>query len=115
MSEHLSLSPSESKSAATRRTTIYLNVAIILCLILFAEMILVQMPGASSLVFGMLIGLLVIKFTSLLVWFMDLHSEHRLLTWLFIMGFVVAVGTVAAIMAILLLTPESSMPIFKPE
>jgi len=114
MSEHTSLS-GESKSAATRRTTIYLNVAIILCMILFAEMVLVQMPGARNLVFGLLVGLLVIKFTALLVWFMDLHDEKRLLTWVFILGLVVAVGTVTAIMAIMLLAPESSMPIFKPE
>ncbi|MFT4901817.1 MAG: heme/copper-type cytochrome/quinol oxidase subunit 4 [Lentimonas sp.] len=114
MSEHISLI-SESKQMATRRTTLYLNVAIILCLILFAEMVLVQMPGASNLVFGLLIGLLVIKFTGLLFWFMELHSEKRLLTWLFLLGLLVAVGTVTAMMAIMLLAPESSMPIFKPE
>lgn len=114
MSEHTTLT-GEAQSSTTRRTTIYLNVAIILCLILLAEMILVQMPGASSLVFGLLIGLLVIKFTALLVWFMDLHAEKRLLTWVFILGLVIAVGTVTAIMAILLLAPESSLPIFKSE
>ena len=70
-------------------------------------MILVQIPIATSLVFSILVGLLIIKFTALLVWFMDLHAEKKLLSWIFVLGFIVALGTMTAIMAILLLAPES--------
>ena len=41
MSEHDTL-VDKTQSSALRRTSIYLNVAIVLCLILLAEMILVQ-------------------------------------------------------------------------
>ena len=114
MSEHDTLI-GKPQSSALRRTSIYLNVAIVLCLILLAEMILVQIPIATSLVFSILVGLLIIKFTALLVWFMDLHAEKKLLSWIFVLGFVVALGTMTAIMAILLLAPESSLPLFESE
>ena len=114
MSEHDTLI-GKPQSSALRRTSIYLNVAIVLCLILLAEMILVQIPIATSLVFSILVGLLIIKFTALLVWFMDLHTEKKLLSWIFVLGFVVALGTMTAIMAILLLAPESSLPLFESE
>ena len=75
-------------------------------------MILVQIPIATSLVFSILVGLLIIKFTALLVWFMDLHAEKKLLSWIFVLGFIVALGTMTAIMAILLLAPNS-LPLFE--
>ena len=40
---------------------------------------------------------------------------EKLLSWIFVLGFIVALGTMTAIMAILLLAPESSLPLFESE
>lgn len=82
----------------------YFNVAVVLIAVMFFEMVIINfstLDSLSSVLAGIVFGLLMLKFVTLLTWFMHLRWEGSLIWVLFLSGLVLALGTVLAIMAIM--------------
>ena len=83
-----------------RRYRVLVAVAILLTVILLAELVLVSLPSFGGLIPIVLYALLVVKFTVLLIWFMHLRWEKLIITAIFLSGIILGGGTVAALLLI---------------
>lgn len=106
MSHSISENPKEALREENKKYLVYFNVAVVLISVMFVEMVLInftELSMGTSILVGIVYGLVILKFVTLLTWFMHLRWEHSLIQFMFIASFILALGTVAAVMAIILL------------
>lgn len=101
------VSPNQLRQENSRYYT-FLNLSFFLAVITGIEILIIILPFPKSLIAGALIVLSSIKFFGVIFWFMHLIYDKRLLTFLFLFGLVLALGTVAAL--ILLMSPQDLAP-----
>ena len=76
----------------------FFNVAVALVLITAVELVIVYLPINKVIVFCSLGVLSLVKFLAVIWWFMHLRWDRMLCTVLFMIGLLIATGTVTALM-----------------
>ena len=87
----------------------FFNLSIFLIVITGIELIVIYVPINSVIVYASLIVLSTIKFLGVIWWFMHLKWDKLLCTILFLMGLILATGTITALL--FLFEPASNPPI----
>lgn len=82
----------------------FINIALFLAAITGVEIVIIFLPFSYALILGTLAILSVVKFICVILWFMHLIYDKMLLLLLFVVGMVLATGTMIALLA--LLDPE---------
>ncbi len=102
------MSPAAPESAASgphphllaehRKYFTFFNVAMALILITAVEIVIIHLPLHTLLIFAALAVLSLVKFLAVIWWFMHLRWDRALCTVLFVIGLLIATGTVTALM-----------------
>ena len=87
-----------------RRYHHFITLALWLAAITGAEIVLIYVPLSMPVVLTILSAMSAIKFFAVILWFMHLIYDHKLLFWIFVCGLVLAFATFSALIA--LLSPE---------
>ena len=77
----------------TRRYHHFITLALWLAVITGVEIVVIFLPVPATLVLSGLVLLSVVKFFAVVLWFMHLIYDARLLFWLFLSGLMLAVAT----------------------
>jgi len=96
----------------TSRFVVFVRLALVLAVITGFEIILVNLPLATWFLFGALVTLSIAKFLGVIFVFMHLRWDRIFCTLLFFIGLVLALGTVAALLA--LFQSDASVPLTAP-
>jgi cytochrome c oxidase subunit 4 len=84
-------------SSVQSRYHVYVQVAMILAIITGLELLLIFLPFPNALLIGGLVTLSAVKFLFVIFFFMHLRWDRLLCTILFIIGLVLAGGTMTAL------------------
>ena len=84
----------------TRRYHHFITLALWLAVITGSEIVVIFLPLPTVLILGVLGVLSVVTFFAVVLWFMHLIYDARLLFWLFLSGLVLAVATFTALVAL---------------
>ena len=91
------------------RFIVFVRLALVLAVITGLEIILVNLPFVTWFLYGALVSLSIVKFLCVIFVFMHLRWDKVFCTLLFLIGLVLALGTVAALLA--LFQSEASVPL----
>lgn len=91
-----------------RKYFTFFNVAMALILITAIEIVIVYLPFNKMLVFCSLAVLSIMKFLAVIWWFMHLRWDKALCTILFMIGLLVATGTVTALLFLFEVDPSGA-------
>jgi cytochrome c oxidase subunit IV len=94
------------------RFIVFVRLALVLAVITGLEIILVNLPFVAWFLYGALVSLSLVKFLCVIFVFMHLRWDRVFCTLLFLIGLVLALGTVAALLA--LFQSEASVPLTSP-
>jgi cytochrome c oxidase subunit 4 len=94
------------------RFIVFVRLALVLAVITGLEIILVNLPFVTWFLYGALVALSLVKFLCVIFVFMHLRWDKVFCTLLFLIGLVLALGTVAALLA--LFQSEASVPLTTP-
>jgi cytochrome c oxidase subunit 4 len=97
MSEDVHHSP-EFRAEEVRRYHHFITLALWLAAITGAEIVLIYVPVPMGVILTLLSLMSVIKFFAVILWFMHLIYDHKLLFWIFMCGLVLAFATFAAVL-----------------
>ena len=86
----------------------FFNVALALILITAIELVIVYIPIGKFIVLSCLTVLSLVKFLAVIWWFMHLRWDKALCTILFMIGLLVATGTVTALLFLFEADPAGS-------
>ncbi len=89
----------------------FFNLSIALIGITAIELVIIYVPIAQWIVFTSLVVLSTIKFIGVIWWFMHLRWDKLLLTWLFLIGLILASGTLAALLLLFERDPSGAPPL----
>ena len=103
--------PSPSAHEANR-FIVFVRLALVLAVITGLEIILVNLPFVTWFLYVALVTLSLVKFLCVIFVFMHLRWDRVFCTLLFLIGLVLALGTVAALLA--LFQSEASVPLTSP-
>lgn len=78
----------------------FFNLSLALIAITAIELVIVYLPFNSLIILGALVILSLVKFIGVIWWFMHLRWDRALCTVLFLIGLLLASGTVAALLLI---------------
>lgn len=81
----------------TRRYHHFITLALWLAIITGVEIVAIFIPVPAGVILASLAVLSVVKFFAVVLWFMHLIYDHKLLFWLFTMGLVLACATFTAL------------------
>lgn len=83
-----------------RRYHHFITLALWLAAITGVEIVLIFLPVPMALILTVLCLLSAIKFFAVIMWFMHLIYDHRLLFWLFVTGLALAFATFTALLSL---------------
>jgi cytochrome c oxidase subunit IV len=101
--------PATEANNAHSKFHIFVQIAMVLSVITGIEIVLVYLPFAKWLIVSLLVILSAVKFLFVIFYFMHLRWDKIFCTILFFIGLVMALGTVAALLA--LFGAEASAPL----
>lgn len=84
----------------TRRYHHFITLALWLAVITGSEIVVIFLPLPVALILAILAVMSVVKFFAVVLWFMHLIYDHKLLFWIFMCGMVLAFATYAAVLAL---------------
>ena len=84
----------------TRRYHHFITLALWLAVITGVEIVAIFLPVPAGIVLTGLVVLSLVKFFAVILWFMHLIYDHRLLLWLFLAGLLLAAATFTALVAL---------------
>lgn len=90
--------PQEVLREENKRFYTFINIAFILGVLTGIEIVIIYLPFASWVIWTVLLGLSLIKFVFVIMWFMHLIYDKRFLTILFMMGLLIAVFSYTALL-----------------
>jgi cytochrome c oxidase subunit 4 len=108
MDAHIASVSSEPAHAHSKFHT-FVQIAMALSVITGVEIVLVYLPFAKWLIVSFLVVLSAVKFLAVIFYFMHLRWDKVFCTILFFIGLILALGTVAALLA--LFGSEASTPL----
>ena len=82
------------------RFFVFINLALFMAAITGLELVIIFVPFPTALVFAAIVVLSVVKFLGVITWFMHLIYDKVFCTVLFMIGLVIAICTVAALLAL---------------
>lgn len=91
-----------------RKYFTFFNVAIVLIMVTAVEIVIVYLPINKLVVFTSLAILSLLKFLAVIWWFMHLRWDKALCTVLFMIGLLVATGTVTALLFLFQADPNGA-------
>ena len=106
--EHPEPSFNHHVEAEHKKYFTFFNVALALILITAVEIVIVYLPIHIFIVFSALAILSLTKFLAVIWWFMHLRWDRALCTILFMIGLLIATGTVTALMFLFDVDPSGS-------
>jgi cytochrome c oxidase subunit IV len=106
---HSTLHAPDLPAPEANRFVVFVRLALVLAVITGIEIILVNLPFATWFLFSALVTLSLVKFLCVIFVFMHLRWDRVFCTLLFLIGLVLALGTVAALLA--LFQSEASAPL----
>jgi len=83
-----------------RRYHHFITLALWLAAITGAEIVLIFLPVPMPIILTVLSLMSAIKFFAVILWFMHLIYDHKLLFWIFMCGLVLAFATYAALLSL---------------
>ena len=83
-----------------RRYHHFITLALWLAAITGAEIVLIFVPVPMPIILTVLSLMSAIKFFAVILWFMHLIYDHKLLFWIFMCGMVLAFATYAAVLSL---------------
>lgn len=83
-----------------RRYHHFITLALWLAAITGVEIVLIFLPVPMALILTVLCLLSAVKFFAVIMWFMHLIYDHRLLFWLFVTGLALAFATFTALLSL---------------
>lgn len=86
----------------------FFNVALALIAITAIEIVIIYVPLPTAFVMGSLLVLSLVKFLAVIWWFMHLRWDLKLCTALFMVGLILATGTVTALMLLFEADPNGA-------
>lgn len=87
----------------------FVNLALFMAAITGIELVVIFLPFATWVILFFVVGLSVVKFIGVILWFMHLIYDHKLLTIAFVCSLLIATGTVIALL--FLIDPADALPI----
>lgn len=90
--------PAEVLREENKRFYTFINIAFILGVLTGIEIVIIYLPFANWLIWTVLIGLSLVKFVFVIMWFMHLIYDKRFLTLLFMAGMLIAVLSYTALL-----------------
>ena len=84
-----------------KRFYTFINIAFFLAVLTGIELLIIYVPFPTWIIWTVLIGLSLVKFVCVILWFMHLIYDHRFLTLLFMAGLLIATLTYIAMMFIM--------------
>jgi cytochrome c oxidase subunit 4 len=84
----------------TERYHHFITLALWLAAITGAEIVLIFLPVPMPIILTVLSLMSAIKFFAVILWFMHLIYDHKLLFWIFMCGLVLAFATYAALLSL---------------
>ena len=84
-----------------KRFYTFINIAFFLAVLTGIELLIIYVPFPTWIIWAVLIGLSLVKFFCVILWFMHLIYDHRFLTLLFMAGLLIATFTYIAMMFIM--------------
>jgi cytochrome c oxidase subunit 4 len=93
--------PAELIAEESKRYHAFVNLALFLSVFTGLEIVIIFTPFPSWFLLTVLISLSIIKFFCVIFWFMHLIYDAPLLTILFLVGMVLAAGTMVALLQIM--------------
>lgn len=91
---------SDFHAEEVRRYHHFITLALWLAAITGAEIVLIFVPVPMALILTALSVMSAVKFFAVILWFMHLIYDHKLLFWLFLCGLVLAFATFSALLAL---------------
>ena len=86
----------------------FFNVAMALILVTAIELVIIYLPIHIAIVYSLLVILSLGKFLAVIWWFMHLRWDRMLCTILFMIGLLIAAGTVTALLLLFHADPNGS-------
>jgi len=105
----ITATPATEANNAHSKFHTFVQIAMVLSVITGIEIVLVYLPFAKWLIVSALVVLSAVKFLFVIFYFMHLRWDKVFCTILFFIGLVLAIGTVAALLA--LFGSEASVPL----
>lgn len=99
MSEDVAHNP-DFLAEEVRRYHHFITLALWLAAITGAEIVLIFVPVPMSVILTALSVMSAVKFFAVILWFMHLIYDHKLLFWIFLSGLVLAFATFSALLAL---------------
>ena len=87
----------------------FVNLALFMAAITGIELVAIFLPFSTWIILALVVILSVVKFIGVILWFMHLIYDHKLLTIAFVSSLVIATGTVIALL--FLMDPADALPI----
>ena len=84
-----------------KRFYTFINIAFFLAVLTGIELLIIYVPFPSWIIWTVLIGLSLVKFVCVILWFMHLIYDHRFLTLLFMAGLLISTLTYVAMLFIM--------------
>ena len=109
---HSTLDAPSPSAHEANRFIVFVRLALVLAVITGLEIILVNLPFVTWFLYVALVTLSLVKFLCVIFVFMHLRWDRVFCTLLFLIGLVLALGTVAALLA--LFQSEASVPLTSP-
>lgn len=99
--QHDALSYETLLDSETQKYHAFINLAMLLAMLTSVEIVLIFLPCGFGVLATILIGLSIVKFFCVILWFMHLIYDSPMLFMIFMAGIILAVGTAAALMFLL--------------
>lgn len=84
-----------------KRFYTFINIAFFLAVLTGIELLIIYVPFPTWIIWTVLIGLSLVKFVCVILWFMHLIYDHRFLTLLFMAGLLISTLTYVAMLFIM--------------
>ena len=107
MSNVSSAAPAPHIIEESKKYFTFFNLSLFLIAVTGIELVIIYFPITTWIVYTALVILSVLKFAGVVWWFMHLRWDRALCTVLFLMGFVLALGTVTALLLLFQFDPGS--------
>jgi cytochrome c oxidase subunit IV len=88
-------------AAEVQKYHAFINLALFLSILTSAEIVMIFLPFSHMVLLLTLIAASIVKFFCVILWFMHLIYDKRLLLMIFAVGLIMAMGTIIALIAML--------------
>ncbi|MGF1529892.1 MAG: cytochrome C oxidase subunit IV family protein [Puniceicoccaceae bacterium] len=105
----------EFLAAEQKKYFTFVNLAFLMTALTGIELVLVFLPLPKAVIYSSLLGMSLVKFVAVILWFMHLIYDRAVLTLIFLFGMAITTATIAALLALLSNADvDKSLPFYEP-